>query len=1303
MRIGRVALCVALVATGVLGGAGAAAAAAASPVAPADPPAGLPARVIVKYRAGVTATAARTHAKGLGATVKDQIVGPAVPHGRLVVVTSDTLTAKQLVARFAADPRVEYAEPDVVRTVDAAPNDPRYLELWGLQQIYAPRAWSVSTGAASVVVASIDSGVDFLHADLVNNTWWNTAEYHGTPGVDDDGNGYVDDTDGWDAIDGDGKPGDPCGHGTHTAGTIAGIGNNGIGVVGVGWKTKVLPCRFLNADGDGYLSDEIECLNYVLAQKQHGVNVVAINASYGSTEYSTAEYNAISAAGTAGILFVAAAGNDGHDDDVTPHYPSAYNLSNIISVAATDSHNRLAFFSNWGATSVDLAAPGRDILSTVPTGVNATGYDTYSGTSMAAPHVTGAVALCAAAFPTETMSQRKARVLLNTDASSTLTGKVWSGGELDVARALGSGAPTSADIPGLPMVESYLALTMGATTSDVVYRVYLKAGAQMSARITTPSDADFDLYLFGRAATTVTDKGIALASDTGAASFKYVTYTAPATGFYYLDIARVSGSGNYGLACNSDKDDIPGVPFPDGDVISWIDYSEVTDNVYSVPLGYGEKVTASIVSPPAGADFHIFLFAPERFTTWQAFDASLTTGDYPRTLTMPCWKSGTYYVDYFAKAGGGWVTFTHSVAAAGDNDIPGVPIVGSGHTHELSRDLDREDVWAIDLTSYQTLTVSITGDAATTDFDLFVFPWWKPTVEGHTGWGAASQTAAYPETVTFTAEPDPHLLRRRVREERRRPVHHDVVDLLRHGRADDDGDGAAGERDVRLAHDVADRHPDADRHRRVRRPADRVLGRRHGVRVHGAVHRLGLRQPVVTYSSTDYATNREVTKTGYVNIDVTPPVTLAGGLMEEKEWRNTPATVRLEASDAQSGVRRAYYELDEVVTPYAGAFTVERPGVHVVRYWSDDRAGNEERPSVGFVNIDVTAPEVTGATLSPAATAAGWNNADVTVAIAATDDGGAGVGKRQYAVAGSGVWTDATGGKFTVPAPADHGNDGVHTFDLRAIDRAGNISPTRPVTVRIDTRAPVTYDSGDDLWHATGRGPDPRRRRPRRRGYERRAGEDRVLARQRGDVGGGHDGPRSRVWRRGGGSGVHPGALPLDGRCRQRRGGQGARGAGRRAAAGHDRRRTTRAGGRPRDRPLDGAGQHGRRHRMLRRSRDAVLPGRRDLGRGDRRGRRRARACTGSPTPRPTSPATPSTSAGRDRPALTRSGRGHDATREAHILWGGPARRSQGRRSADGAGTTRWTPGTSRRRRRDGWSPVARAVPPSSRRRCRPD
>ena len=359
---------------------------------------------------------------------------------------------------------------------------------------------------------------------------------------------------------------------------------------------------------------------------------------------------------------------------------------------------------------------------------------------------------------------------------------------------------------------------------------------------------------------------------------------------------------------------------------------------------------------------------------------------------------------------------------------------------------------------------------------------------------------------------------------------------------------------------------------------------------------------VVTYSSTDYATNREVTRTGYVNIDVTPPVTLAGGLMEEKEWRNTPATVRLEASDTQSGVRRTYYELDEVVAPYAGEFTVDRPGSHVVQYWSDDRAGNEERPSVGFVNIDVTAPEVTGATLSPAATSAGWNNSDVTVTIAAADEGGAGVGKRQYAVAGSGVWTDATGGRFTVPAPVGHENDGVHTFDLRAIDRAGNVSGTRTVTVRIDTRAPLTYDSGDDLWHATGvvlslAADDPggsgMSGGPAKTEYSLDGGETWVA----GDVG--HVRRLEARW----GFRRARRALPLDRRRRQRRGGQGALRAHRRAGAAHDRRRPVRASDRRRHRPPHGRRRPVRRDRLLGRREHVVQPRRRRLGAGRRRRR----------------------------------------------------------------------------------------------------
>ena len=427
MMVRRVSLCLALVAAFALGaavpaggaaGGGGRPAWAGYPASPAasSPAVALPAQVIVKYRTGVTAAAARAHARGLGATVKKQIVGPAVPHGRLVVVTARGSSVRQLVARFAADPRVEYAEPDVLRTACATPNDPRYLELWGLQQMYAPRAWSVSTGAASVVVASIDSGVDFLHADLVNNTWWNTAEYNGTPGVDDDGNGYVDDTDGWDAIDGDGKPDDPCGHGTHTAGTMAGIGNNGVGVVGVGWKTKVCPA-----------ASSTRTATAISPTRSSASTTCSRRSSTASTSSPSTPRTASRTTPPPSTTRSARRARPGSSSWRPPETnpatttsrrttPSAYNLSNIISVAATDSHNRLAFFSNWGAMSVDLAAPGRDILSTVPTGVNASGYDTYSGTSMAAPHVTGAVALCAAAFPSRDHVPVQGQGAADTDA-----------------------------------------------------------------------------------------------------------------------------------------------------------------------------------------------------------------------------------------------------------------------------------------------------------------------------------------------------------------------------------------------------------------------------------------------------------------------------------------------------------------------------------------------------------------------------------------------------------------------------------------------------------------------------------------------------------------------------------------------------------------------------------------------------------------------------------------------------------------------------------------------------------------------
>jgi PKD repeat protein len=293
--------------------------------------------------------------------------------------------------------------------------------------IDAPEAWDIETGNSNdVVIAVIDTGVDYDHEDLAANMWLNEHELNGVVGVDDDGNGYIDDIKGWDFFSDDNDPDDENGHGTHCSGTIAAEGNNGRGVVGVSWNAKIMPLRFLGPDG-GSTSDAILAIEYATMM---GVDIMSN--SWGGGGYSVALEDAISAANDAGILFVAAAGNAGTDNDVYPHYPSSYNVPNVISVAATDSFDNLAYFSNYGLISVDLGAPGVSIYSTLP----GNSYGSYSGTSMATPHVAGAVALIKAQYPELSSDRIKARLLGSVDTIPSLSGKTVTGGRLNAYNAL---------------------------------------------------------------------------------------------------------------------------------------------------------------------------------------------------------------------------------------------------------------------------------------------------------------------------------------------------------------------------------------------------------------------------------------------------------------------------------------------------------------------------------------------------------------------------------------------------------------------------------------------------------------------------------------------------------------------------------------------------------------------------------------------------------------------------------------------------------------------------------------------------
>lgn len=281
----------------------------------------------------------------------------------------------------------------ILSVSQSAPNDPHYPLLWGIEQVNdididAATAWTRSQGSASVVVAVIDTGVDYQHPDLAPNMWRNEQEIPNN-GIDDDGNGYIDDVYGWNAITGYGSAMDDHGHGTHVAGTIGAVGNNGIGITGVNWRVKIVPVKFIPSSGLGNLWHAILSIDYVTELRNRGLPIVLSNNSWGGGGYVQPMYDAIVRARNSGILFVAAAGNDANNNDANPSYPANYNVENVISVAALDRDGNLASFSNYGAQTVDIAAPGVNIASTHLQG----GYVYMSGTSMAAPHVSGALAL----------------------------------------------------------------------------------------------------------------------------------------------------------------------------------------------------------------------------------------------------------------------------------------------------------------------------------------------------------------------------------------------------------------------------------------------------------------------------------------------------------------------------------------------------------------------------------------------------------------------------------------------------------------------------------------------------------------------------------------------------------------------------------------------------------------------------------------------------------------------------------------------------------------------------------------------
>ncbi len=416
--------------------------------------------VLVKFRPNVSLADIKKIAAKNNDRVEDEIENVK---GLVSIDDLDNADAKTVAEQYSKmTDSVLYAEPNfqikldeptanyskknlLLRETDSdenLPNDPMFNDQWALSNsgqtggkenadVSALKAWMKTKGSEKIVVAVLDTGVDYAHSDLSSNIWFRPDN---VPQYTDDELGTFNDLRGFNGTDNQADPMDDNGHGTHCAGIIGAEGDNSEGIAGINWKVQIMPLKFLGKGGFGTTKDAIEAINYALDRKRNGVNLRVISASWGSTQYSKALEDVIRAAGEEGVLFIAAAGNDGTNNDNRPHYPSNYDLPNVISVAATDSNDALTSFSNYGIKTVHIAAPGREILSTWLNDQ----YREASGTSMATPYVSGVAALILANEPTLSVEKLRERLLKSVDKCDALKDKVQSGGRLNAAKALGS-------------------------------------------------------------------------------------------------------------------------------------------------------------------------------------------------------------------------------------------------------------------------------------------------------------------------------------------------------------------------------------------------------------------------------------------------------------------------------------------------------------------------------------------------------------------------------------------------------------------------------------------------------------------------------------------------------------------------------------------------------------------------------------------------------------------------------------------------------------------------------------------------
>lgn len=713
--------------------------------------------VIVKFRDGLTKDQRKQVLKLVDGRIKDRNNDGKddrfknILKGNLAKIelkkskTADM--AADALAKLSNHPYLEYAEFNYAVNVLVVPNDPRFTDLWGLNNtgqlggtndadIDAVEAWDITTGSSEVVVGVIDTGIDYNHPDLAANMWTNPSEIPGN-GIDDDNNGYIDDMHGINSIEGSGNPMDDHYHGTHCAGTIGAKGNDNYGVAGVCWNVKLVGMKFLDSAGSGYSVDAIECIDYAVGLVNNGVNLRVLSNSWGGGGFEQSLKDAIAAANSAGILFVAAAGNDGTNNDSVAQYPCNYDVGNVLSIAATDQDDALAAFSNYGLLSVDLGAPGVNIWSTIPNN----SYTSLSGTSMATPHVSGVAALMLSYNNTLTVSELKSILMDSGDAISALSGNTVSGKRLNAFNAV-SQTPAPYPTFGLdvsPGAQSIVKMQSTSYTIDITSNLGFSSPVSLTYTSTPPINANITFN---------PNPGLPGSTST----MNIVTTESTTPGDYIIDIVGTSGTITKTVSVN-----LQVVP----ENLGQLSYSNTTtiaipdanytgiDSTINVPdsmFTWSTTVTVNITHPWRN-DIVITLISPSGTEVVLRDREGGSDDDIHQTITTTAFRGEDSF--------GVW---TLNVADCGSADV--------GTLDDWSLTIEGE---LLDANNFPNLTInspadnasfssgaSITFSATATDIedgDISSSIQWTSSIDGNIGSGGQFSTSALSDgahTITAT-------------------------------------------------------------------------------------------------------------------------------------------------------------------------------------------------------------------------------------------------------------------------------------------------------------------------------------------------------------------------------------------------------------------------------------------------------------------------------------------------------------------------------------------------------------------------